>query len=269
VSPAHPGDPETQAAALFPSSGVAAPVGSGPWAAGPSLHNATPCAVGIDIGSPGLCVLVVDQHGRILAERRDVHSPPESLDRRFALAGRLVSELLDIVDATRRLTGVGVAVPGLAGALTTRLPGDVRVDHAGNLAALAEARFGAAVGVRHLIYVRLEAEIVAAGVILDGHVFRGARGLGGGRGLVAADHDSGGGLRVLADACTLLGPELLVIAGSRSVQEVAAALARRAPSHIAATVEIRRAVLGDRAAAIGAATHVMTEVTRTAHERMQ
>ena len=61
--------------------------------------------------------------------------------------------------------------------MSERLGLPVVVDNDANAALLAEARFGAARGVSHAVLVALGTGI-GSGLLLDGRIYRGARGLG-------------------------------------------------------------------------------------------
>ena len=62
--------------------------------------------------------------------------------------------------------------------LGERFGAPVALDNDANVGALGEARRGAGRGHRHLLYVNVGTGI-GAGVILDGHIYRGAHGLAG------------------------------------------------------------------------------------------
>ena len=62
--------------------------------------------------------------------------------------------------------------------LAERLGVPVLVENDANLGALGEAAFGAGKGLESLIYVKL-AEGIGAGVVIDGRIHRGSRGLAG------------------------------------------------------------------------------------------
>jgi len=64
----------------------------------------------------------------------------------------------------------------------------VRIDNDANAAALAEWRFGAGQGVRHLVYLTMSTG-VGAGLVLDGKLFRGWRGNAGEFGHVTVEPD--------------------------------------------------------------------------------
>ncbi|WP_210495660.1 ROK family transcriptional regulator [Patulibacter sp. SYSU D01012] len=165
--------------------------------------------VGVDFGHDLVRVAVADLAGGVLAERRrdfDVDDdPPGAVD----VAVELVRAALADADADlERTVGVGVAVSAPvvrtpeapAGAqilpgwpelppldeLERRLGRPVIVDNDANLGALAEVRDGAARGARNVLYVMLSGGI-GAGLILDGQLVRGHRGITGELGHVVLD----------------------------------------------------------------------------------
>ena len=70
--------------------------------------------------------------------------------------------------------------------MSERLGLPVVVDNDANAALLAEARFGAARGVSHAVLVALGTGI-GSGLLLDGRIYRGARGLGAELGHMVVD----------------------------------------------------------------------------------
>ena len=62
------------------------------------------------------------------------------------------------------------------------------VDNDANAAAIAEHRHGAARGAHHVVLVALGTGI-GGGLVLDGRLYRGARGFGGELGHLVVDHD--------------------------------------------------------------------------------
>jgi predicted NBD/HSP70 family sugar kinase len=165
--------------------------------------------VGIDFGHDLVRVAVADLSGAVLAERRSAFDvdgdPPGAVDAAVALVhGALADAEIDL----ERTVGVGVAVsapivrtpdapaglqilPGWTAlppldVLEERLGRPVIVDNDANLGALAEVRDGAARGARNVLYVMLSGGI-GAGLILDGRLVRGHRGITGELGHVVLD----------------------------------------------------------------------------------
>ena len=167
--------------------------------------------VGIDLGGTKIYTALADSRGRIVAEAR---IPTGAGDGPEAVIGRIVETYNQVKD----LTPVGVAGPaaigiGSPGSLDpvkgvvfrspnlsgwnniplrekleqiTGLP--VYVDNDANLAALGEYFFGAGRGSRHMVYVTVSTGI-GAGLILDGHIYRGAGGGAGEVGHMVLDPD--------------------------------------------------------------------------------
>jgi predicted NBD/HSP70 family sugar kinase len=75
-----------------------------------------------------------------------------------------------------------------AALLEERLGLPVTVDNDANLGALGELTFGAGIGARHLLYVKISSGI-GAGLVIDGRIYRGATGVAGEFGHVLVDPD--------------------------------------------------------------------------------
>lgn len=151
--------------------------------------------LGIDLGGTKLALALADAQGRLRARRRrptGASSDAEADLTRLADDARaLVAEAgVDWKD----VAAVGVSVPGPydadSGLLLAppNLPGwervpvrallerafdrPVRVENDANAAALAEWRYGAGRGARHLVYLTLSTGI-GAGLVLGGRLYRG------------------------------------------------------------------------------------------------
>ena len=156
--------------------------------------------LGFDIGGTKLAVALGDDSGRIAARRRrpmratgDPRADVEAMlrDAHDLLAGAGV--------APGSLRGVGIAAPGpidfergtvesppnLQGWASVPLvewvrgafSAPVHLENDANAAALAEWRFGAGRGMRHLVYLTMSTG-VGGGLILDGRLYRGTGGAG-------------------------------------------------------------------------------------------
>jgi len=168
-------------------------------------------AVGIDFDHHHVRVAVSDLSSRILVERElqldTDHAAHEGLDAAAELVGELLAEAG--VDAAR-VIGAGMCLPGpihrptgVVGS-TAILPGwvgvaaaeemhrrldlPILVDNDANLAALAEAAFGAGRDAKDLVYLMISSGI-GAGLVLNGRLYRGAEGLAGELGHVLVDAD--------------------------------------------------------------------------------
>jgi len=173
---------------------------TGPVAPRPgAVHDpvtATPagCAVGVDIGGTKVLAALVDPAGTVLAEER-VPSPARWDEMREVVV-ELVQRLRDTPAAGGGFAGVGVGAAGMVdlegvihyapnvpgfrkvpvqAELAAALGCPVVVDNDANVAALAEARLGAARGLRHAIVITLGTG-VGGGILVDGRVLRGGHG---------------------------------------------------------------------------------------------
>jgi glucokinase len=156
--------------------------------------------LGLDIGGTKLAVGVVDAVGHVqsflVAPSNADQGPEETLERLFELGRRAVSES-GVPWSEIQVVGIGCGGPldaergVLLAPLHLRGWRDVPVtalaekaferpavlENDGAAAAAAEHRFGAGVGARHLVYLTLSTG-VGGGAIVDGRLFRGARGNG-------------------------------------------------------------------------------------------
>jgi glucokinase len=159
--------------------------------------------IGIDAGGTKLLGGVVDE-GLVVHHR--VHRTWRGGDRAETL-DIMVGSVEEIRAAAPDVAAVGFGIPALVewetgvSRWSTHLPlADVRfrdlmserlglpvvVDNDANAALLAEARFGAARGVSHAVLVALGTGI-GSGLLLDGKIYRGARGLGAELGHMVVD----------------------------------------------------------------------------------
>ena len=166
-------------------------------------------AVGIDFDHHHVRVAVSDLSSRILAEREQEldtdHAAHEGLDAAAELVGELLAEA-GVDEAT--VIGAGMCLPGpvhrptgvvgstailpgwvgvaAAEEMRRRLELPILVDNDANLAALAEAAFGAGRDAKDLVYLMISSGI-GAGLVLNGRLYRGAEGLAGELGHVLVD----------------------------------------------------------------------------------
>lgn len=169
-------------------------------------------ALGLEVNADYLAAYATDIAGRVLVDRRKsfdamTASPAESIAR---LAGTAQRALAEMERLGAPAAGVTVAVPGLvdtasgvvifapnlgwanvplATLLATALaspPLPIRVDNDANLGALAEFWSGAAAGTAHMVSVTGEVG-VGGGIIVDGHLLRGADGFTGELGHLPVD----------------------------------------------------------------------------------
>lgn len=198
-----------------------------------------PRVIGVDLGGTKLLAGVVDADG-VVVERTlretDVSSEAALLAQLEEAIGELAVDgvaaiglgLPAIVDQRRGAAVSATNVPlggvDLRAHVARRFGVPVGVENDANAAALAEHRFGAGRGVRHMVMVTLGTGI-GGGLILDGRLYRGARGVAGELGHVVLDLD---GPRCQGD-CPGYG-HLEVLASGTAADALARAVAADAPS---------------------------------------
>lgn len=156
-----------------------------------------PLAVGVDLGGTQVRTALMRADGELLAraaDRTDLAGGPRAVVGQIR---RLVDEVTQGV-APGNIAGVGVSSPGpldiatgvvlsistmpgwldipLVAWLTEALGRPVRLDNDAVSAAIGEWRFGAGRGLSDLVYVTVSTGI-GGGVIADGRVLRGRRGM--------------------------------------------------------------------------------------------
>lgn len=243
------------------------------------LDPAAGVVVGMDAGAGHLTTVVADLRGATIATRHrpaDNEEPAESrratveaaLEEALAAAGRRRSEVVALCigvpapvdargDSPPHPTGFWRRMnPGLIGMLSASIP-IVRVENDALLAAVAERTIGAAVGVDDVVTL-LGGDRLGAGVVVDGHLLRGAH--GGVGEMVAFDHvpgvESADGLSGrLADRARLLVEEGRAMPGG--------ALAAVPPARIDAPLVVRLAREGDAdaLAVVRGVAAVLAEIT--------
>jgi glucokinase len=160
--------------------------------------------IGIDAGGTKLLGGVVDDQ---LVVHHRVYRTWRGADRQETLE-IIVGAVEEVRAVAPEVDAVGFGIPSLVGFETGRsvwsnhLPIDdvpfrevmserlglpVVVDNDANVAALAEHRHGAARGADHAVLIALGTGI-GAGLVLNGRVYRGARGFGGELGHLVVDH---------------------------------------------------------------------------------
>ncbi|MPZ98976.1 MAG: ROK family protein [Dehalococcoidia bacterium] len=161
------------------------------------MMSGDPLVLVADIGGTSMRAAVVDARG-VLIERATIATEPE---RGLADAAGRLAVLMTEVRANAAVPGEVVAAavatagpvdpatgkyrfpPNLPGwhdetmvpTLSEALGLPVHVGHDATLAALAETRFGAGIGMRHLLYVTVSTGI-GGGIIVDGRPVTGAHG---------------------------------------------------------------------------------------------
>ncbi|MBE3598313.1 MAG: ROK family transcriptional regulator [Limnochordaceae bacterium] len=180
-------------------------IGTGPSTGGRrpklvTLNASAGTVIGADLGVDYLLVVMLNLHGQVVWRKRILEAgsanPAEEVER---LAHLIEEAVASVPPAPLGLLGIGVAVPGLVEDETGRLlfapnlgwqdvpVGDllrrrfdvpVRVENDGNTGALAEVWAGALEGAGHLFFLNVGVG-VGAGIIIDGEIYRGARGMAG------------------------------------------------------------------------------------------
>ncbi|MCL4286476.1 MAG: ROK family protein [Thermoleophilia bacterium] len=159
--------------------------------------------MGVDLGGTKLLVGVVDDAGQTV-HRRSARSAGLAPDELLAL---VESELAVALEAHPQAAAIGLGVPctidraggvcvnavnlplvdvPLRDRFTGRFGIPVSIDNDANVAAIAEARRGAARGARNLVLLTIGTGI-GGGLILDGRPYRGAHGAGAELGHVVVD----------------------------------------------------------------------------------
>lgn len=177
----------------------------------PELENESPeaCAIGVDFGGTGVKIGLAsgaNLTGPVETLRTADHPKPEAMLRAIAE----VASRFRKAPGGDRIRAIGMGVPGMVDyqrgycAQLTNVPGwdnlplrdmlraatglPAAVDNDANCATNAEWRHGAARGLRHAIVITLGTG-VGGGLILDGHLYRGATFAAGEIGHVSVHYD--------------------------------------------------------------------------------
>lgn len=162
----------------------------------PDMHE---IAIGIDLGGTQVRAALVSEQGEVLARAEDRTDAMAGPDRVLAQIKALADDLVGVAGSAF-LVGIGVSTPGpidtisgiardiptLAGfadfplkaELQKRFAFPVILENDGIAAAIGEWQFGAGRGLDNLVYVTVSTGI-GGGVIADGRVLRGRKGMAG------------------------------------------------------------------------------------------
>src|SRR4051812_32777745 len=166
-----------------------------------SSDNATP-TVGLDIGGTKVLGVLLDATGNVLEEQRRL-SPHAGVDALVSTAAGIVAELAPSgapvgVGAAGLVTTDGhvlyspnlptVLKAPLRAALAAATGHPLVVDNDANVATLGEVTYGAAKNVQHALLVTLGTGI-GGGLLLDGRIYRGARGFAAEIGHITVERD--------------------------------------------------------------------------------
>ena len=160
------------------------------------MSSSNEFALGIDVGGTTIKAALVDRNGSIL-ERSSIDSCGS--EGPAVVIGEIVRSCREILDKYPQIKcrGIGIGCPGvvsldgdtvqhppnligwndvrLASAITKEIPLPVRVENDANVAALAEARFGAGKDVKDFLFV-IWGTGVGGGIIIDHQIFHGPSG---------------------------------------------------------------------------------------------
>lgn len=162
-------------------------------------------AIGIDLGGTKIAGGVIGADGSVLAR---VVIPTETTNETTLISGvtKVALELRGVAPGAERIgigaaglidpfSGVVVTSPnlptrnlGLAAVIEARTGCEVLLENDANVAAYAEARFGAGVGARSIVMITVGTG-VGGGIVVDGELVRGARGFAGEIGHVVVDRN--------------------------------------------------------------------------------
>ncbi|MET9595800.1 ROK family transcriptional regulator [Streptomyces sp. NPDC006516] len=174
-----------------------------------SLSGDAGIVIGVDFGHTHLRVAIGNLAHQVLAEESEPLDVDASSAEGFGRAEQLVNRLIETTGiSAAKVIGVGLGVPGPidveSGTLgsTSILPGwtginpsqelagrlgvPVYVDNDANLGALGELVWGSGRGVKDLAYIKV-ASGVGAGLVIDGHIYRGPGGTAGEIGHITLD----------------------------------------------------------------------------------
>jgi glucokinase len=164
---------------------------------------ATPRVIAVDLGGTKLLTGILDEEGVIvqrtvrptaLASEEELLAQVDSAieELRAEEVGAIGVGIPSTIDQQRGCAVSSVNIP-LAGLdfrdyLTKRFELPAAIENDANAAALAEHRFGAGRGTRHMVMLTLGTGI-GGGLILDGELYRGAQGAAGELGHITLDLD--------------------------------------------------------------------------------
>ncbi|MBN8294348.1 ROK family transcriptional regulator [Rhodobacter sp. NTK016B] len=190
---------------------------------------------GLRIGRRAVEMVLIDFLGTCLARRIEQHEAPD-IDRVLRFAQTAVAEMSAArpLAERARIAGLGIALPDriwdwpeaagdaraalqgwavrdIAAELGAALPFPVMAQNDANAACSADLTFGATGGARDFLHVHM-GFYIGGGIVLDGRLFAGARGLAGALGSLPV-RDVSGRMRQLIDLASLSGLETALNAG--------------------------------------------------------
>jgi glucokinase len=167
--------------------------------------------LGVDIGGTKVALGLVDAGGKILTQsRRPMIANGTAEMGLQAVVDAIDSMTAQAVAAGKQVQAIGICAPGpldpvagvilnppnvtcwrnfpLAARIADKYTLPVKVDNDANAAALAETRWGAAQGYRHVFYTTVGTGI-GTGIVLDGKIYHGNTGSAGEGGHVSIDYN--------------------------------------------------------------------------------
>ncbi len=237
------------------------------------MSGSPPLYGAIDLGGTKVRAIVADLDGNVHGEDIRPSRAAEGLDATLgAMFESLDAALAGAALGRRDLRGLGVASPGavdtvhgvvtrapqligwnnvpLAEIMRGRLAIDVSLENDANAAALGEHTFGAGRGSRHMVYLTISTGL-GGGIIIDGKLYRGARGFAGEIGHASIDLDGepcdfggSGCLESLASGAAIArqGEELVAGGKAPGLAEIA-----QSEGRVTAEMVARAARKGDEA----------------------
>jgi glucokinase len=167
--------------------------------------------VGIDVGGTKIAGGLVTSKGRLVKSVVVPTRADDGVKTSFGQVQRVIHRLITAAGGKDSIRGIGLCSPGALDRRTglvinaPNLPGwerlhlgselekefnlPARVENDANTAGLAEALYGAGVGYRDLFYVTISTGI-GTGIIIDGKIYHGNKGVAGEGGHVSVDYRS-------------------------------------------------------------------------------
>lgn len=210
------------------------------------MPDRTRLAVGLDVGGTKVAGALVTGDGRVLARAGPLPTPASGGRELTRVLAALVRQLAGEADAPVAAAGVSVAgrvapgtgvvefapnVPALRGfplgpALSGELGLPTAVVYDGHAGALGEFRYGAGRGTRNMAFL-IVGTGVGGGLVLDGRLYQGSRGIAGAAGWMVVDPRTAASPRAPAIGAlesTAAGPAIAAAAG-RPARDAASAAA--------------------------------------------
>lgn len=165
-------------------------------------------AIGVDLGGTTVKTALIDSHGSIIAQSK---LPTRAQENPAAVLEQIVRSINEVLPHApdQKIAGIGVAAAGIIqnpGGIVKSPPNfkgwdvvplgyeldkifnvRIEVDNDANVAAVAEAKFGAGIDLPNFLFV-IWGTGVGGGIIMDGHIYRGPFGGAGEVGHISIDY---------------------------------------------------------------------------------